>query len=156
MLWESLVGRKLFEGATDYETYTRLRDCMVQPLRPLRPDVPQPFVAIVQRALSPTIEGRFPSAREMARQIGTTLKKVQLRKDLHTVLARTVEEARAGMGLGPLTGDPSSATPVAQIVQDDTPRIELAPKVEVQQQQSALDKLRGLRHRLPFFGRKRG
>jgi len=92
----------------------------------------------------------------MARQIGTTLKKVQLRKDLHTVLARTVEEARAGMGLGPLTGDPSSATPVAQIMQDDTPRIELAPKVEVQQQQSALDKLRGLRHRLPFFGRKRG
>jgi serine/threonine-protein kinase len=158
VLWESLVGRKLFEGTTDYETYTRLRDCMVQPLRPLRPDVPQPFVAIVQRALSPTIDGRFPSAREMARQIGTTLKKVQLRKDLHTVLARTVEEARAGMGLGPLTGDPSSATPVAQIVGDDTPRIELAPKVETQPSiaTATLDKLRGLRHRLPFFGRKRG
>ena len=28
---------KLFDGTTDYETYTRLRDCMVQPLRPLRP-----------------------------------------------------------------------------------------------------------------------
>jgi hypothetical protein len=74
-----------------------------------------------------------------------------------SLLARTVEEARAGMGLGPLTGDPSSATPVAQIVGDDTPRIELAPKVEAQSLANAtLDKLRGLRHRLPFFGRRRG
>ena len=67
----------------------------------------------------------------------------------------------------PRTGDPSSATPVAQIVADDTPRIELAPKVEtppVGTQLGPMDKLgramsdvgRGLRHRLPFFGRKRG
>src|SRR5690349_6311001 len=130
VLWEALVGRKLFEGQTDYETYTRLRDCMIQPLRPLRPDVPAPFVQIIQRALSAGIDQRFPSTREMARQIGTTLKKVQLRKDLHTVLAKSVAEARAGMGLGPRTGDPSSATPVAQILADDTPRIELSPKVE--------------------------
>src|SRR3989440_7244380 len=100
-LWEALVGRKLFDGATDYETYCRLRDCLVQPLRPLRPDVPPQFIAIIQRALSAQIGARFPSTREMARQIGTTLKKVQLRKDLHTVLARTVGEARSGMGLGP-------------------------------------------------------
>jgi len=160
VLWEALVGRKLFDGATDYETYTRLRDCMVQPLRPLRSDVPQPFVTIVQRALSRSAEDRFPSAREMARQIGTTLKKVQLRKDLHTVLAKTVEEARDGMGLGVLTGDPSSATPVAQLVgADDTPRIELAPKVIpatiTPAAGSALDRLRGLRHRLPFFGKRK-
>lgn len=163
VLWEALVGRKLFDGATDYETYTRLRDCVVPPLRPLRPDVPAPFIQIIQRALSPNIEQRFPTAREMARQIGTTLKKVQLRKDLHTVLAKSVAEARQGMGLGPRTGDPSSATPVAQIVGDDTPRIELAPRAEGQassNQSGAMDKLRvighGLRHRLPFFGKKRG
>jgi serine/threonine-protein kinase len=162
VLWEALVGRKLFEGSTDYETYTRLRDCMVQPLRPLRPDVPAPFVQIIHRALSSGVDQRFPSTREMARQIGTTLKKVQLRKDLHTVLAKSVSEARQGMGLGPRTGDPSSATPVAQLVADDTPRIELSPKVETPPQGTptvgagAMDKLRGLRHRLPFFGRKRG
>ena len=155
VLWEALVGRKLFDGTTDYETYTRLRDCMIQPLRPLRPDVPQPFVQIIHRALSADINARFPSAREMARQIGTTLKKVQLRKDLHTVLSKSVAEARQGMGLGPRTGDPSSATPVAQLVGDDTPRIELSPKVETPPA-GAMDKLRGLRHRLPFFGRKRG
>lgn len=160
VLWEALVGRKLFDGATDYEVYTRLRDCIIPPLRPLRPDVPQPFVAIIQRALAANPEQRFPSAREMARQIGTTLKKVQLRKDLHTVLSKSVADARQGMGLGPRTGDPSSATPVAQIVGDDTPRIELAPRVETPaagNQISTMEKLRGLRHRLPsFFGRKRG
>ena len=161
VLWEALVGRKLFDGATDYEIYTRLRDCMVQPLRPLRPDVPAPFVQIIQRALSRRLEQRFPSTREMARQIGTTLKKVQLRKDLHTVLAKSVDEARQGMGLGLRTGDPSSATPIAQIVADNTPRIELAPKagdhtpVPQLASQGAMDKLRGLRHRLPFFGRKK-
>jgi serine/threonine-protein kinase len=154
VLWESLVGRKLFEGATDYETYCRLRDCMVQPLRPLRPDIPQPFVAIIQRALSASVDARFPSTREMARQIGTTLKKVQLRKDLHTVLARTVADAREGMGLGQRTGDPSSATPIQQILQDDTPRIELTPKPSALA--GTVDKVLGLRHRLPFFGRKRG
>ena len=165
VLYEALVGRKLFDGTTDYETYTRLRDCVVPPLRPLRPDVPAPFIQIIQRALQPNIEQRFPSTREMARQIGTTLKKVQLRKDLHTVLAKSVADARQGMGLGPRTGDPSSATPVAQIVADDTPRIELAPRVEtppigVPVSGTMGDKIRGighgLRHRLPFFGRKRG
>jgi serine/threonine-protein kinase len=163
VLWEALVGRKLFDGATDYETYTRLRDCMVQPLRPLRPDVPQAFTQIITRALSARPEQRFPSTREMARQIGTTLKKVQLRKDLHTVLAKSVADARQGLGLGARTGDPSSATPVAQILQDDTPRIELSPKVAAAARNehevaniSTMDKLRGLRHRLPFFGRKRG
>jgi serine/threonine-protein kinase len=175
VLWEALVGRKLFDGPTDYDTYTRLRDCMVQPLRPLRPDVPAPFVAIIQRALSAQPDQRFPSVREMARQIGTTLKKVQLRKDLHTVLARTVYDARQGMGLGPRTGDPSSATPIAGIGQEDTPRIELTPSIkppavvaavaaavasaqqaEAAQPQSAMGRMFGLRHKLPFFGRKRG
>jgi serine/threonine protein kinase len=160
VLWEALVGRKLFDGSTDYEVYTRLRDCMVQPLRPLRPDVPTAFVQLINRALSAQPGARFPSAREMARQIGTTLKKVQLRKDLHTVLSKSVADARQGMGLGPRTGDPSSATPVAQLVGDDTPRIELAPRSTTPQEGAsvgALEKLRGLRHKLPsFFGRKRG
>jgi serine/threonine-protein kinase len=156
VLWEALVGKKLFEGATDYETYTRLRDCVVPPLRTLRPDVPSAFLAIVHRALNADPEERFPSVREMARQIGTTLKKVQLRKDLHTVLARTVADAREGLALGARTGDPSSATPIDQIVGDDTPRLELAAKAEPTGAMGAVNRVLGLRHRLPFFGRKRG
>jgi serine/threonine protein kinase len=153
VLWEALVGRKLFDGETDYETYCRLRDCLVQPLRPLRPDVPAPFAQIITRALSPQVEARFPSVREMARQIGTTLKKVQLRKDLHTVLSRSVIEARAALGAPGKVPEVTEATPVAEILGEATPRIEV-PVANVEEK--VTDKLRGLRHYLPFFGRRRG
>jgi serine/threonine protein kinase len=142
VLWEALVGRKLFDGHNDYETYVRLRECQVQPLRPLRPDVPADFAALLHRALSPQPAQRFPSAREFARQIGTTLKKVQLRKDLHTVLAKTVNDARGAMGLGFRTGDLSALTPVAELRPEEPPAIG--------------ERLRGLRHKLPgLFGRKK-
>ena len=152
VLWEALVGRKLFDGTTDYETYCRLRDCLVQPLRPLRPDVPPPFAQIIHRALSQSADTRFPSAREMARQIGTALKKVQLRRDLHTVLARTVADARTALGLGPRPDDPSEGTPIAMLPQDD------ATHRELERDESWLDQtanaVRGLRHYLPFIGKK--
>ena len=143
VLWEALVGRKLFDGQNDYETYVRLRECQVQPLRPLRPDVPADFAGLIHRALSPRADQRFPSAREFARQIGTALKKVQLRKDLHTALARTVIDARGDMGLGHRTGDPSAITPIAELRPEEPAAIG--------------DRLRGLRHKLPtlFGGRKK-
>ena len=153
VLWEALVGRKLFDGATDYEVYCRLRDCMVQPLRPLRPDVPAPFAQIISRALLPNIDQRFPSAREMARQIGTTLKKVQLRKDLHTVLAKSVAEIRGTIVTPGKVMESSEATPIAEILAEETPRIEMLPTPE---EEKKAEKPRGLRHYLPFFGRKRG
>jgi serine/threonine-protein kinase len=154
VLWEALVGRKLFDGETDYETYCRLRDCMVQPLRPLRPDVPAAFAQIIHRALAGEAENRFPSTREMARQIGTALKKVQLRKDLHTVLSRSVVEARAVIGLGARAGEISEPTPLAEILPDDVPQLEQSRSEGAAAQ--ALERLRSLRHYLPFFGRKRG
>lgn len=155
VLWEALVGRKLFDGETDYETYCRLRDCMVQPLRPLRPDVPPAFTQIVHRALTAAVDGRFPSTREMARQIGTALKKVQLRKDLHTVLSTSVAEARAALGVVGRPTELSDATPVAELVPDETPRLEPLPWLADGAAQ-AFERLRGLRHYLPFFGKKRG
>ncbi len=150
VLWESLVGRKLFDGSTDYETYCRLRDCMVQPLRPLRGDVPAPFLQIIHRALSATPDARFPSSREMARQIGTQLKKVQLRTDLHSVLSNSVRDARLAMGITPRVEDVSGATPLP-IEPEETPRLTILPTPEEKK-----EKPRGLRHYLPFFGRKRG
>ena len=160
VLWEALVGRKLFDGATDYETYTRLRDCMVQPLRPLRGDVPAPFAQIIHRALSPKVETRFPSTREMARQIGTSLKKVQLRKDLHTVLARSVADARTSLGIGLRVNEASEATPIAEISLETTPPIAAVvslPGTPTEQPSDSgwSNAVRGLRHYLPFFGKKR-
>jgi serine/threonine protein kinase len=142
VLWEALVGRKLFDGANDYETYVRLRDCVVQPLRPLRPDVPSDFAALIHRALSPRPDQRFPTSREFARQIGTALKKVQLRKDLHHMLSKSVQEARAAMGMQSRTGDLSALTPIAEMRPEEPAAIG--------------ERLRGLRHKLPgFFGRKK-
>jgi hypothetical protein len=114
--------------------------------------VPPPFAQIIHRALSPSVDTRFPSTREMARQIGTTLKKVTLRRDLHTVLARTVAEARTALGMGPRPEDPEEATPIAMLPQDDTARYR-APTEESWLDQTA-NAVRGLRHYLPFFGKK--
>jgi len=152
VLWEALVGRKLFDGETDYETYCLLRDCTVHPLRPFRPDVPSAFAQIIQRALTAAVDDRFPSTREMARQIGTALKKVQLRKDLHVVLSKSVIEARAVMGVGDRPSEISEPTPLAEVV----PVLEEPSRSIEGTAEKALDRLRSLRHYLPFFGKKRG
>ena len=156
VLWEALVGRKLFDGATDYETYCRLRDCMVQPLRPLRPDVPLAFVQIIHRALTAAAGDRFPSTREMARQIGTALNKVQLRKDLHTILSKSVIDARAELGPDARASEVSEATPLAEIQPPDMPSLDASPGFVEGAAAQALERLRSLRHYLPFFGKKRG
>jgi eukaryotic-like serine/threonine-protein kinase len=156
VLWEALVGRKLFDGTTDYETYCRLRDCRVQPLRPLRPDVPPAFAQIIHRALTADVDDRFPSTREMARQVGTALKKVQLRKDLHTVLSKSVMEARAVMGVGERPSEISEPTPLAEILPQDLPPLEEPVRSVEGTAAQALERLRSLRHYLPFFGKKRG
>lgn len=158
VLWEALVGRKAFDGATDYETYTKLRECQVEQLRSLRGDVPPGFAQIIHRALLPRVESRFPSTREMARQIGTALKKVQLRRDLHSVLARSVADSREALGIGPRAQEASEATPVAELLEATRAAqvvtlpgtLEAKPIV-----QSWTTAVRGLRHYLPFFGKKR-
>jgi len=143
VMWEALVGRKLFDGATDFDTYKKVRDCVIQPLRPARTDVPAPLAALIHRALAATPDQRFPTAREFARQLATVLKKSTMRKDLHTVLARSVHDARSGLGMGHKTGDPMTATPVVDM-RDHTPPVE---------------ERKGLWHRLPGFlglgGKKR-
>nr|HEX4313749.1 serine/threonine-protein kinase [Kofleriaceae bacterium] len=172
VLYEALVGRKLFEGQTDYETYTRLRDCQVPPLRGSRPDVPQQFTAILHRALMAQPEQRFPSTREMARQIGQALKKVQLRKDLHTVLSKTVADAREQLGIAAV-GDHSEVTPIVELTppQRMTPSkpVPVVAPPPVHAETAHIEKMKdkdkdggkgmGLLHRLPTlfgFGRKRG
>ncbi|HUH04584.1 MAG TPA: serine/threonine-protein kinase [Kofleriaceae bacterium] len=115
LLWEALVGRKLFEGTNDFDTYKKLRDAQVPPLRPLRPDVPRALVAVINRALAAEEHNRYPSVREMARELGAVLKTVKEHRDLHVALGRSVVEARASMGMGRRTGDPSTTTPIAEL-----------------------------------------
>ena len=107
--------------------------------------------------MSAKVETRFPSTREMARQIGTALKKVQLRKDLHTVLARSVVDAREQQGIGPRAQEASEATPIAELVPEIAAQVAIArPKPQEQESSSGFaNAVRGLQHYLPFFKKKK-
>jgi len=150
VMWEALVGRKLFDGATDYETFVKLRECRVQPLRPLRPDLPPQLVALIQKALSPVPENRFASARDMAAQISAVLKKAQTRKDWHDVLAHSVVDVRAAAALSSTLGDVSAVTPVADF---DLGSSEEAPRMQALLTPD--EKPRSLWHRLSSMARRR-
>ena len=141
VLWEALVGRKLFEGPTDYDVYKKLRDGQVQPLRPQRPDLPTKLVKVIHRALSADPAQRFPSTREMARQLGLVLKSSRESHDLHALLAATDAEVSASAARDPR--EPTSATPVAEVSAEISP---VAPDQFGR---------RGLRHKLSQFLRGR-
>jgi eukaryotic-like serine/threonine-protein kinase len=141
VLWEALVGRKLFEGETDLDVFGKLKNGQVQPLRPLRPDVPNKLISVVTKALAADEDQRHPSVREMARQLGMVLKNSKrAEKDLHRLLGETVAQARQRIELEGIEREYSDTTPIEE------------PSVQV----VAPQKKRGLLHRLPFFGRRRG
>lgn len=147
VLWEALVGRKLFDGATDYEVFVKLRECRVQPLRPLRPDVPPQLVALIQKALAPRPENRFASTAEMGSQLAQLLKKLPNRKDWHAVLAQSVADARRTNHRMPT--DISQITPIADLdpLPEEPPRMGAPPTPD--------EKPRGLWHRLSALARRR-
>jgi serine/threonine-protein kinase len=162
VLWEALVGRKLFEGANDFDVFTRLRNAQIQPLAPNRRDLPRDLVHVINRALSPSEGERFASAREMGRQLALVLRSARAPKDLHELLARSVTEAREAIGAG--VEEPSSTTPLAEFVAEELEggaapaaptayagrrlptRAGTEPPLQVVK--------RGVLHRIPFFRRR--
>ncbi len=142
VLWESLVGRRLFPGNNDFEVYKKMREAQIQPLRPLRPDAPKPLVSVVMRALSAKVGDRYPSVREMALQLALVLKQHRARRDLHSMLGREVVEARANLDIGRKTHDPADETPI----QDVDSALMTPAEGTVQK--------RGLLHWLPFLGKR--
>jgi eukaryotic-like serine/threonine-protein kinase len=116
VLWEALVGRKLFDGQNDYEIYKKLRDGQVQPLRPLRRDVPREMAAIIHRALSADETQRFASAREMSGHLADVLRSHRAPRDLHELLGESAHDAREGMARASRSVEASSsATPLADL-----------------------------------------
>ncbi len=115
VLWEALVGRKLFDGANDIDVYTKLRTCQVQPLKPHRPDVPSKLATVLSRALSADPAKRFPTCREMARHLGMVLKSAKARKDLHLLLGASVERAMENYVPGERSESSVSGTPITAI-----------------------------------------
>ncbi len=62
LLFEALAGQRPFEGATDLDTLTRIKDGRHPPLASLRPDAHPSLVAIVEQLLVPNPDERFQSA----------------------------------------------------------------------------------------------
>jgi eukaryotic-like serine/threonine-protein kinase len=66
VLWETLTGRRLFDGDDPGEVLTKLLEAEIHPPSSLEASVPQELDSIVMRALSRDINQRWNSAREMA------------------------------------------------------------------------------------------
>jgi serine/threonine protein kinase len=69
VLWETLVGRRLFDGDNDVEVFGKVLDAEVALPGHLISDVPPELDMIVMRALARRAQDRFASARDMARAI---------------------------------------------------------------------------------------
>ena len=66
VLWEMLVGRRLFRGKSELDTLTRVLEMKVPPPSSERPDVPASLDAVVLRALERDRNLRYPNGQAMA------------------------------------------------------------------------------------------
>lgn len=66
VLWEALVGRRLFPGADPAEIVGKVLSAPIEPPSRLAPDIPPALDALVMKGLSREPEQRFATALEMA------------------------------------------------------------------------------------------
>lgn len=69
VLWEMLVGERLFAGDTPTQTMVEVLEKRISPPTTLRPDVPLGVTEVVMKALSRRATARYRSAIEMARTL---------------------------------------------------------------------------------------
>jgi len=69
MLFELTTGKRLFKGASEYETLKLICDEEYPLPSQVRPDYPKDLESIVMRALSKNKDERYPSARAMQRDL---------------------------------------------------------------------------------------
>lgn len=120
VMWEMLVGTRLFDARNDLDVFKKIRACQVPPLGPLRPDVPLAMAAIISRALSLDPAKRYASAGEMAAALARVDGPGGRGGDAPDIVRAAVEEARAlrrqvtGSSRPPIGG---TRGPVAQAAQ---------------------------------------
>ena len=92
-LWELISGQRLFGGAgTDVDMALRVIDCIVPPLRGLRPEIPHALELSVNRALAREPEQRFQRATEMIDALAAVLRQQGEPTD-ETAIGRSAREA---------------------------------------------------------------
>lgn len=95
VMWEVLVGQRLFDARNDLDVFKKIRACVVPPLAPLRPDVPPALAAAIARTLSLDPAARFASAGEMAVELSRILATSGRGAEAPELVGAAVEEARA-------------------------------------------------------------
>ena len=73
LLWEMLMGRRLFLGRTDYDTLRQVQAAQFTPVSRARRDVPPELDAIIAKALTRHPQDRYTDAREMAEALAQFL-----------------------------------------------------------------------------------
>ena len=135
VLWECLVGRRLFGDADRHLTYKRLARADVPPVRDARPDIPPELAKLIHRALSQRPENRYGSTREMAKALGDVLRAATSHEDRYKLLSRWVHRVRKDLGIGGRTQGPTSEAPIQEIESElvellddaNTPRPDATP-----------------------------
>jgi serine/threonine protein kinase len=92
VLWEALVGHRLYDGKTDVEVIMKAREAHVPSLAKERPDLPPALAEVIHAALVKNPDERFESAREMQRALASILKAQPEPTDSEP-LARSVRKA---------------------------------------------------------------
>jgi serine/threonine protein kinase len=74
VIWETLMGERLFDGRTDIEIFKKIRACQIPPLAARRPDVPAALATVLDIALSADPANRYTSAEEFAQALAHVMK----------------------------------------------------------------------------------
>ncbi len=69
MLWEVLAGRRMWKDLPDVTVVSEIMYGRVPSIRAAAPHAPEELVRIIDRALDPDREGRYPSALAMQREL---------------------------------------------------------------------------------------
>jgi serine/threonine-protein kinase len=77
-MYLALTGRKPFDGATTAALLKKIMQEVPAPVSKLRPEIPEKFSAVFERALAKRPEDRYASAAEMARALGPFAKATPL------------------------------------------------------------------------------
>ncbi|QQR90014.1 MAG: serine/threonine protein kinase [Myxococcales bacterium] len=75
VLWESLIGSRLFQGKTDGEILMKVAKAEIPDPKQFRPDLPQDLVSILLRALAKEPGDRFAHAQAMEEELNRFLHK---------------------------------------------------------------------------------
>lgn len=73
ILWEMLAGRKLFSGASDYETVKQVQQAQIPSLRGFNEQVPDALETVILKALARDPEQRYQRASQLAKDLNAFL-----------------------------------------------------------------------------------